>query len=86
MTSLKSYKKLMRNAMNRGDLGKAQELLQTLRTRVEGHDVMLEEAAMLQQLLEARSHQDAQSRIQKQKPALASETTTEGGVDRVVPN
>ena len=36
VTSLKSYKKLMRNAMDRGDLGKAQELLQTLRTRVEG--------------------------------------------------
>ena len=52
VTSLKSYKKLMRNAMDRGDLGKAQELLQTLRTRVEGHDVMLEEAAMLEQLLE----------------------------------
>eukprot|EP00944_MAST-04C_sp_MAST-4C-sp1_P004336 g4336.t1 len=89
VTSLKSYKKLMRNAMNRGDLGKAQELLQTLRTRVEGHDVMLEEAAMLEELLERRSRQDAQKRIQKQQPTLASKTTTtttDDGLDRAVPN
>ena len=76
VTSLKSYKKLMRNAMDRGDLGKAQELLQTLKTRVEGHDVMLEEAAMLEELLERRSRQDAQKRIQKQQPPLSSTTTT----------
>ena len=79
----------MRNAMNRGDLGKAQELLQTLRTRIEGHDVMLEEAAMLEELLERRSRQDAQKRIQKQQPTLASKTTTtttDDGLDRAVPN
>ena len=73
VTSLKSYKKLMRNAMDRGDLGKAQELLQTLKSRIEGHEVMLEEAYLLEQLLEQRRSDDEEKRNRKQQMNSSSQ-------------
>ena len=74
VTSVKSYKKLMRNAMDRGDLGKAQELLQTLKSRVEGHEVMLEEAYMLEQLLEQRRKDDIEKRNRKQQMSASNQS------------
>ena len=60
--------------MDRGDLGKAQELLQTLKSRVEGHEVMLEEAYMLEQLLEQRRKDDIEKRNRKQQMSASNQS------------